>query len=550
MGTDNPYVVESSDLDKKVTSTNNIDHESLVESSSIKLEFQDNNNNNHNHEVLNRGLSVRQISMLTIGGVIGSGLFFSGSSLSTGGPISLLVCYIIMGVSVYITMLSLGEMSSLIPTTGSFTTYASRFGSQSFGFAILTNYAFNDGISLASDLTGLQLTLEYWDFNHYWAGALVVWVVLLGFNFCSVNIYGEVEYWLALLKVVTILIFFIISIVVNCGVNDQNEYIGFRYWKREPTIGGFGGFARMFVSAAFALGGVESINLTAGETSNPTRNIPKTVKLVFFRIIIFYILTIFFIGINVPADYPGLSTKSVQTSPFTIVFQMIGAKAGGSFMNAVILTSLVSAGNHALYAGSRLTYTLGTEKFGPKFLTRLNRFNIPYVSVLIIWFIGGLAFAASFVGSGQLWTWLQSIIGVSNQLSWLTIAITSIRFRKGLKVQGLEHLLIYENWTYPWGPWANAIFIAFVVLIQGWTSFSPFDVSSFFQSYLELGVFPLTFIIWWLIKKGKDKFIKFEDMDFQTDRYYQTEKEIEQAEYEASLSGWAKFKYNIIENLF
>lgn len=536
-----PY---SNELDKKPSVVNDLENISGLESLEL---LSQNEKNNQDH--LKRSLSVRQVNMITIAGVIGSGLFLStGVGLSRGGPISLFVTYIIMGISVYVTMLSLGEMSSLYPNAGSFAVYAKQFGSESFSFAILTNYALNDGMSVASDLTALQLVLEYWNLSHYWAGALVVWVALLGFNVCSVKVYGEIEYWLALLKVVSIIIFFIISVCVNAGVNDTHEYIGFRYWKRDPIVNGFGGFARLFVSAAFAYGGLESVTLTAGETANPTRNIPKTIRLVFIRIIVFYILTVFFIGINISPYYPGLSSKSVQTSPFTIIFQMIGAKAGGSFMNAVILTSLISAGNHALYAGARLVFSLGDNGFFPRFFTKLNRFGIPYYSVFLIWIIGGLCFGASFIGSGILWTWLQSIIGVSNQLSWLTIAITSIRFRKGLKLQGKEHLLIYKNWTNPWGPWLNAIFIVFIVLVQGWSSFAPWDVSSFFQSYLELGVFPLTFIFWWLYRKGKDKFVKYEDMDFELNRYYQTKEELELAEYEATLSRWAKFKHDFVEN--
>lgn len=503
-------------------------------------------------EDLNRSLSVRQINMITIGGVIGSGLYLStGKALATGGPASLLITYVLMGVSVYITMNSLGEMATFIPVSGSFTTYAKRFGSESFGFAILINYWFNDAISVASDLTALQIVMQYWTDLHYWIISLVAWVVLLFLNVFNVRFYGEMEYWLSLLKVVTIIIFFILSIVVNAGKNPMHEYIGFRYWTvgEAPFVDNFKGFASLFVSAAFTYGGTESITLTAGEQKNPTRTMPKIIRLVFARILIFYVFTVFFINMNIPYNYPGLASKKVITSPFTIVFQMVGANAAGSYMNVVILTSLISAGNHALYAGSRLAYTLGTQGYFPKFFARTNRWKIPYVAVIFTWIIGGLCFGASFIGAGTLWVWLQSIIGVSNQLSWWTIAVTSIRFRRGLAKQGKTHLLSFKNWTYPWGPWINLFFITFVILVQGWSTIKPFNASDFFQSYLELGVFPLTFVFWWLIKKGKDKFIKYEDMDFETDRYYQTVEEIEEGKREESLTGIAKFKYRIWENV-
>lgn len=502
-------------------------------------------------EDLNRGLTARLINMIALAGIIGTGLFLgTGKSLSQSGPLSVLICYGIFGVVVYLTMLSLGEMSTLIPVSGSFTTYAKRFGSDSFGFAIITNYWFNDAVSVASDLVALQIVLKYWtDFPGY-AVALIFWVFLLFLNVFHVRFYGETEYWLALLKIVTILIFFIISIIANAGHNEQNEYIGFKYWSLgdAPFVDGFRGFSLSFVTAAFAYGGTESITLTSGEMKNPVRTTPKVIKIVWVRIFLFYILAIFFIGMNVPYNYPNLSNGEVITSPFTIVFQMVGAKASGSFMNAVIMTSVISAGNHALYAGSRLAFSMGTQGYFFKFITKTNRWKIPYIAVIITWFVGGLAFGASFIGAGTLWSWLQSIVGVSNQISWLCIGITSLRFRKGLEAQNKTHYLKFKNWTYPYGPWFVVIVVSFIILVQGWTTFSPWNTASFFQAYLELGVFPVCFIFWFLFTKCKDRLIKPLDMDFETDRYIESEEERIENAYADSLKGWQKFKYNFVDN--
>ncbi|CAI5756405.1 unnamed protein product [Candida verbasci] len=449
-------------------------------------------------------------------------------------------------------MLALGEMSAMFPVSGSFSTYSKRFGSDSLGFAVLSNYWFNDACSVASDLVALQLVFDYWHVESmpWWGISLIFWFALLFMNLGSVYIYGETEYLLAVLKVVTIIIFFIMGIICNAGLNDTGHYLGFKYFNYKDVhhgfINGFRGFSSIFVTTAFSFGGLESITLTAGETSNPTRQIPKTIKAVFLRIMIFYIFTALFIGINVPYDYPNLSTKSAATSPFTIVFQQVGASGGGSFMNAVILTSILSAGNHALYAGSRLAFNLSTQNYIPKIFAYTNRFNVPWVAVFITWLISGLCFASAFVKSGVLWSWLQSIVGLSNLISWWVIGVISLRFRRGLKVQNREHELIFKNWTYPYGPWFVVIFGGFIILVQGWTTFSPFSVADFFESYLELGVFPLCFILWWLIKR--DKFVRAKDMDFDTDRYYQTQEELDEAEYEKSLKGWAKFKYNFVDN--
>lgn len=498
---------------------------------------------------LNRSLTTRQINMISIAGIIGSGLYLgTGKSLATGGPASLLINYSIIGALVYFVMLSLGEMSAMMPIAGSFGSFARKFGSESFGFAILANYWFNDAVSVASDLTALQLVLQYWTDFHYWVVSLCVWFLLLGLNTFHVKIYGETEYWLALLKVVAIIAFFIVSVVVNVGHNQSHEYIGFKNWTvgEAPFVQGFKGFSSIFVASAFAYGGTESITLTAGSAKYPVRSVRIVTKTVFWRIIIFYIFTVFFIGMNVPYNYPNLSTKSVVTSPFTIVFQNAGSKAAGSFMNTVILTSVISAGNHALYAGSMLAYTLGTDGYLPKILTWRNRFQTPYVAVLVTWLAGGLCFASSFVGAGELWTWLQNIVGVSNQLAWLSIGITSLRFRAGLKAQGREQDLKFKNWTYPFGPWIVVIFTTFILFVQGWGAFAPWNVKDFFSVYLELFIFPITFLAWWVLHPS-DRFKKATEMDFDTDHYYETEEELAFDEMEKNLKGWAKVKHKLVQ---
>lgn len=287
--------------------------------------------------------------MIAIGGTIGTGLFLgTGKALATGGPASLLICYSIVGGIVFVTMLSLGEMAAFVPIAGSFCTFAGRYVDDSFGFALTWNYWFNDAVSTAADLVALQLLVQYWTDSFPWyALGIIVWVLIVLANIIDVRAYGELEYWLSLLKVVTIIIFIILSIAVNAGGNIGYGYIGGKFFQKgdAPFVGGIGGFASVFVTASFAYGGTESIAITAGETRDPARVLPRVVKNVFWRILLFYVLSALMIGLNVPYDYPGLSTKSSRTSPFTIAFQMAGSKAAGSFVNAVILTSVISAGN-------------------------------------------------------------------------------------------------------------------------------------------------------------------------------------------------------------
>lgn len=157
---------------------------------------------------LARKLSARQVQMIAIGGTIGTGLFLgTGNSLAKGGPASMLISYAIVGAIVFTTMLSLGEMAAFIPVAGSFCTFAGRFVDDAFAFALTWNYWFNDAVSAASDLIALQLLLQYWTDNFPgWALSLIFLFVLIGLNIVSVRAYGEAEYWLSLLKVITIVV--------------------------------------------------------------------------------------------------------------------------------------------------------------------------------------------------------------------------------------------------------------------------------------------------------------------------------------------------------
>jgi amino acid transporter, AAT family len=224
------------------------------------------------------------------------------------------------------------------------------------------------------------------------------------------------------------------------------------------------------------------------------------------------------IGLNVPYNYPNLSEKNTKTSPFTIVFTQVGSNVAGSFINAVILTSVISAANHALYAGTRLMYTLAVDGYAPRFLGSLNRQQVPWIAVLVTSSISGLCFGASYIGAGQLWTWLQNIVGVSNQLSWICIGLASLRFRAAVKAQGLEHLLPFKNWTYPVGPIFAVGLNSVLVLVQGWSCFSPtFSGVDFVSFYIEIAIMVVMFVFWKIYKRTK--FVRLSEMDLITDRY-------------------------------
>ncbi|KAI0304276.1 amino acid permease-domain-containing protein [Multifurca ochricompacta] len=457
---------------------------------------------------LHRGLHPRQVQMIAIAGTIGTGLFLgTGRSLAQGGPASMLICYSIVGFIVYVTLLLLGEMATQYPVAGSFNAYATRFFSPAYGFSLSWNYWFNDAVSVASDLTAAQLVLEFWSVPNSWLFCLAVWIFLVSVNSIHVKAYGELEYWLSSLKVMTIVLFILVGILVNVGANREHRFIGFENWSipGAPFVGGFGGFAHVFVTASFAYGGTESLGITAGETRNPGKNMPIVVKFVFWRILLFYLLTILLIGLNVPWDYPNLSNKSATTSPFTIVFKKFGSTTAASLMNTVILSSVISAGNHALFAGTRVLYGLAEASQAPSLFARTTRGGVPLPALLMTSSISALCFASSFIGSGQLWAWLQNLVGVSNQIAWLSIGIASWRFRAAWRTQGrpLSEMKFRVRWTWPWGPPFVITAVSAIILIQGWSSVIPhFSAVDFVLLYIELFVMALMYILWLLVRRG------------------------------------------------
>ncbi|KLO06770.1 hypothetical protein SCHPADRAFT_837571 [Schizopora paradoxa] len=451
--------------------------------------------------------------MIAIGGTIGTGLFLgTGRSLAEGGPGSVLVCYGLVGFIVYVTLLLLGEMGTQYPVAGSFTSYSARFFSPSYAFALSWNYWFNDAVSVASDLTAAQLVLQFWTEWHPWVISLIFLLFLLGVNAFHVNSYGEMEYILSSLKVATIVAFIIVGACVDLGLNRERRVIGFSNWviPGAPFVNGLGGFARVFVTASFAYGGTESLGITAGETRNPSKNMPRVVKFVFWRILLFYVLSIIMVGLNVPYDYPNLSNRSTTTSPFTIVFFEAGSNVAASFMNSVILSSVLSAGNHAMFAGTRVLFSLASSspRLAPKIFSYTNSRGVPIYALLGTSSISGLCFASSFIGGGVLWGWLQNIVGVSNQIAWLSIGLASWRFRQAWVKQErpLEEMKFRAGWTWPWGPPFVVISVSILILFQGWSSLLPrFSFVDFVSFYVEVPVMVLMTCLYVALRRSRSQ---------------------------------------------
>ncbi|WP_397538716.1 amino acid permease [Rummeliibacillus pycnus] len=471
---------------------------------------------------LQRKLKSRHLTMISIGGAIGTGLFLSsGTAIHTAGPGGALLAYAIVGAMVYFVMTSLGEMAAFMPTSGSFSTYASKFVDPAFGFAIGWTYWFNWAMTIAAELTASTMIMKFWfpdSPSWLWSGAFLTIIFLL--NYLSVKGYGEGEYWLSLIKVSAIVIFIIVGILMIFGIMG-GEAVGFKNFTvgDAPFPTGMMGVFIVFIAAGFSFQGTEIVGVAAGESEDPAKNVPKAVNSVFWRILLFYVLAIFVIGLLIPYTNPSLQNDSVMVSPFTLILKKAGIAFAASLMNAVILTAVLSAGNSSVYASTRMLFSMAREGQAPRIFAKLNKRGVPFASMIFTCAIGGLAFLASFFGDGAVYLWLMNAIGITGFIFWLGISISHYRFRKAFLAQGhsLDELPYRAKW-YPIGPIFAIACGIIVILAQNFQAFlaDNVDWGSVVAAYLGI---PLFFILLFGYKMfRKTKLVKLEEIDFDFDK--------------------------------
>lgn len=485
--------------------------------------MSDKNSKKNNQPELKRGLKSRHIAMISLGGTIGTGLFLaSGASIAQAGPGGALVAYAVIGIMVYFLMTSLGEMAAFMPTSGSFSTYATKFVDPAFGFAMGWNYWYNWAITIAAEISAVSLIMKYWfpdSSSALWTVLFIM--VVLTFNLLSVRAYGESEYWFAMIKVITVIVFIVVSFLMIFGILQGHDPIGFEnfFVGDAPFNGGFLAIFGIFLAAGFSFQGTELLGITAGETDDPGKNIPKAVRSVFWRILLFYILAILAIGLLIPYTDSRLLSEDIAVSPFTLVFDKLGIAFAASVMNAIILTAMLSAGNSGLYASSRMLWQLAVDGKAPKIFAKLSKRGIPVYALLATLAVGCLAFLSSFFGDGVVYMWLLNASGLSGFIAWVGIAISHYRFRKAYVLQGHDvSLLPYKARFYPFGPLFALVVCIIVIVGQNYSAFSLGSIDWYGIAVSYIGI-PLFIALWLGYKiKYKTKIVPLEECDVDTHR--------------------------------
>ncbi|KAF9902331.1 hypothetical protein BX616_001977 [Lobosporangium transversale] len=411
-------------------------------------------------EGLKRDLRLRHMIMIAVSGTIGTGLFLtSGNTIATAGPGGALLAYALIGLWLVFVCQAIGEIATLLPLPGAFNAWGGRIFDEALSFQMTWMYFINWALTIPAELAAAAVIVDFWlpEDSTFppWVVPLIIIVVMVIINVTGVKAYGEIEYWLSILKVCTIIMFIVCGILVNTGAIGGKHY-GMDTWRVDgaPFKGDFLTFIKVLVSVGYAYGGSEMTGVTAAESRNPHKHVPKAVNTVLIRIAFFYIISVFLLGSIIDNNDPQLinTTKSAATAPFTIVFAKAGINVAANYMNAVVFTSIFSAINSDFYVATRMLLSLSRNGWAHKSIGYTNGRGVPLVALAIVTACSCLSLITIFVGSGVVFQWFVSIIGSIIFQSWLLILILHFRFRYCWKKQGRAvSELPYASWGYPYG---------------------------------------------------------------------------------------------------
>ncbi len=406
-------------------------------------------------EHLERKMEARHIQMISLGGVIGTGLFLSsGYTINQAGPVGTIIAYAVGAVLVYAVMLCLGELSVAMPYTGSFHVYARKLIGPATGFTVALLYWLTWTIALGSEFTAAGIIMKEW-FPHvptwYWSLALIILILLS--NIFTVRIFAESEFWFAAVKVLAIVAFIVLGALAIVGLIPVQGYThapGLTNLTKDglfPT--GIGGVFTTMLTVNFAFSGTELIGITAGEAKDPEKTLPKAIHTTLWRLVLFFIGSMVVMAALIPYKQAG-----VTQSPFVHVFQMMGIPYAADIMNFVVLTAIISAANSGLYASTRMLWSLGNEGTIPRIFTATNAHGIPVLAVIFSMLGGILSLLSSVYAAGTIYLVLVSISGLAVVIVWMAIAICQLNYRRRFLAAGHSvDKLKYRTPWYPVVPW-------------------------------------------------------------------------------------------------
>lgn len=452
-----------------------------------------------------RGLKSRHAQMIALGGTIGTGLFVgAGQGLKMGGPVFVVVSYVLITLLLYGVATATGEMSSYLPVSGaSMSYYGNRYVSRSLGFTLGWLYVYIFTITVPAEINVTTIVIQYWNPNVHTA----VWLTLIGVviivcNCFPVKVYGEAEFWFASTKVIAIIGLLIMSVALFFGGGPSGDPLYFGYWSNpgpvnEYLVDGATGHLCAFVGTvtfsvyAFAFA-PELLVVTGGEMESPRRNVPKATVRYFYRLITFYVLGVLAISFLVPSNHPDLLSpgSGAAASPWAIAIRDAGIKGLDSVVNAVIVLSAWSAGNSYLYLASRALYSMAVDGNAPKIFTRCTKSGVPYYATAACSSFSVLAYLNLASTGTTVFNWFVNLINTGAFQSWICCIVIYSRFRKAVEVQGVTDIP-FRSKLQPYVAWISLGGFSILLFLQGFKVFIKgyWDVSTFITSYIGIVIF-------------------------------------------------------------
>lgn len=414
---------------------------------------------------LKHGLSNRHIQLIALGGAIGTGLFLGISqSIKLAGP-SVILGYAIAGFIAFLMMRQLGEMVVQEPVSGSFSHFAYKYWGSFAGFMSGWNYWVLNFLVCMAELSAIGLYIQYWwPEIPTWASALVFFLLINGINLLHVKLFGEMEFWFSIVKILAILAMIGFgSYLLATGTAGPQAGIS-NLW----ALGGFfpfgvEGLVMAMAVIIFAFGGIELFGITAPEARDPDKTLPKAVNQIIYRILIFYIATLFVLFALFPWNQ-----MAEGGSPFVMVFASLDSQGVATMLNFVILTAAVSVYNGTSYCSSRMLLGLAQQGNAPKFLKKINKNGIPTNAVLVSAFVTVLCVILNYIFPEKAFGLLMMLVVAAIVINWIVISWTHLKFRKAMLAQG--ETTKFPSIAYPFSNYLCIVFMLGILVVMSLTA--------------------------------------------------------------------------------
>ena len=411
---------------------------------------------------LQRVLTLRHIMFIALGSAIGTGLFYgSASAIQLAGP-SVLVAYMVGGAAVFMVMRAMGELALANPVSGAFSEYATRYLGRWAGFVTGWSYALEMALVAIADVTAFAVYMQFWFPNSpAWVWIVSVLLILLAINLTKVKAFGEAEFWFTLVKVSAIIAMIIggvILLFVGVQAHDSVASSVTNLWSLDGGFmpNQFTGFLACFTVVMFSFGGIETIGIAAGETKNPRVSIPKAIRTVPARIMIFYVLTL---GV-IMSLYPWYSV-SKENSPFVQIFSSLGIPAAAGILNIVVITAAVSAMNADVYGAGRMLYGLAQRGLAPASFRRVSRNGAPWMTTLLMIVVMAVGVIVNVLFKDAFEV-VASLATFATVLVWVMILLAHIAYKRGGYDTEKQPVRLPQ-----WVSYLTLAFMAFVVVLLG-----------------------------------------------------------------------------------